>query len=312
MIEETEVVSQRIFRKRRASAFPFARTARPERSSMQPKVAGISPVSEYDIHTPSSLARRLYLYPLYSGYYKYGPGYFITRASYDSFLLMYLTRGRCEIEADGQPLEARAGQLVLLDYYRPHRYGSRDAWEASWLHFDGPIARAYEQEITARHGRILTPSAGVPGLLYEIRSALRLPVSIGEAALSARLVHLLDLLLAGREAGQEEPGKDAAAEGIAYINEHFREPVSLELLAARAGMSPFHFLRIFSQAAGLTPHQYLISTRLCAARFLLRSTALSVKRIALDCGFSTEAAFCSTFRKWEGLTPSQYRKGADL
>lgn len=128
---------------------------------MQSKATGISPISEYEIHSPSRLARKLYLYPLYSGYYKYGPGYFITRTSYDSFLLMYLTKGACEIETDGQHFEAEAGQLVLLDCYRPHRYGSRDSWEASWLHFDGPTARAYDQEITARHGRILTPSSGV-------------------------------------------------------------------------------------------------------------------------------------------------------
>ena len=220
---------------------------------MQPKATGISPISEYEIHSPSRLARKLYLYPLYSGYYKYGPGYFITRTSYDSFLLMYLTKGACEIETDGQHFEAEAGQLVLLDCYRP-------------------------------------------------------PCTAGEAVLSAQLIRLLDLLLAGKEAEEKGPEKNAVADSIAYINEHFREPVSLELLAAKAGISPFHFLRVFSQATGLTPHQYLLSPRIRAARFLLQSTSLSVKRIALDCGFSTEAAFCSTFRKREGRTPSQYRK----
>ena len=279
---------------------------------MQPKATGISPVSEYYIHTPSSLARKLYLYPLSSGCYKYSPGYFITRNSYDSFLLMYIIKGHCGIEADGKFLEAEAGQLVLLDCYQPHRYGSRDSWEASWLHFDGPTARAYDQEITARHGRILTPSSDVLGLLDEIRSSLRPPGTAGEAVLSAQLIRLLDLLLTGEEAKGKEPEKNAAADSIAYINEHFREPVPLELLAAKAGMSPFHFLRVFSQSTGLTPHQYLISTRIRAACFLLQSTSLSVKRIALDCGFSTEAAFCSTFRKREGRTPSQYRKDALL
>ena len=224
---------------------------------MQPKATGISPISEYEIHSPSRLARKLYLYPLYSGYYKYGPGYFITRTSYDSFLLMYLTKGACEIETDGQHFEAEAGQLVLLDCYRP-------------------------------------------------------PGTAGEAVLSAQLIRLLDLLLAGKEAEEKGPEKNAVADSIAYINEHFREPVSLELLAAKAGISPFHFLRVFSQATGLTPHQYLLSTRIRAARFLLQSTSLSVKRIALDCGFSTEAAFCSTFRKREGRTPSQYRKDSLL
>ena len=224
---------------------------------MQPKATGISPISEYEIHSPSRLARKLYLYPLYSGYYKYGPGYFITRTSYDSFLLMYLTKGACEIETDGQHFEAEAGQLVLLDCYRP-------------------------------------------------------PCTAGEAVLSAQLIRLLDLLLAGKEAEEKGPEKNAVADSIAYINEHFREPVSLELLATKAGISPFHFLRVFSQATGLTPHQYLLSTRIRAARFLLQSTSLSVKRIALDCGFSTEAAFCSTFRKREGRTPSQYRKDALL
>ena len=276
-------------------------------TEMQPKVPGISPVSEYHTHTPGRLAGKLYFYPLCSGYYKYGPGYFITRTSYDSFLIMYLTKGSCEVEAEGQHFEAKAGQIVLLDCYRPHRYGSRESWEASWLHFDGPMARAYDQEISARNGRIFTPPAEAPGALDEIRSVLRPSSSPGEADLSAQITRLLDLLLQDSHCPQREPEKDVVADSISLINAHFREPISLEQLAARAGMSPCHFLRLFSRTAGLTPHQYLISTRLCAARFLLQSSSLSVKRIALDCGFSSEAAFCTTFRKWEGKTPSQYR-----
>ena len=52
-----------------------------------------------------------------------------------------------DIAAGDSMCRAREGEFVLLDCYRPHQYGSRGEWEASWLHFDGSLAREYYQEI---------------------------------------------------------------------------------------------------------------------------------------------------------------------
>ncbi len=102
------------------------------------------------------------------------------------------------------------------------------------------------------------------------------------------------------------------ADSISYINEHFHEPLSLESLARKVNLSPFHFIRIFSKETGVTPHQYLINTRISAAKFLLKSSEASIKDIAFSTGFKSESSFCSTFKNWENTTPSLYRNDLSM
>ena len=91
----------------------------------------VSPLSDYYVYTPSALARKLYLYPLSVGYFIYEPGYEIRRDHFDSFLIMYITKGTVNIFSGDSTAHAGPGDFVLLDCYRPHGYGSAGAWEAA-------------------------------------------------------------------------------------------------------------------------------------------------------------------------------------
>ena len=57
----------------------------------------------------------------------------------------------------------------------------------------------------------------------------------------------------------------------------------------------------------MTPHKYLITTRMSNAKFLLKTSQMSVKEIAIRSGFSDESGFCTAFKKQEGMTPNEYR-----
>ena len=92
-----------------------------------------------------------------------------------------------------------------------------------------------------------------------------------------------------------------------FMEERFSEPCSLGDLARLAGLSPFHFLRVFRATTGLTPHQHLLRTRLrAAANHLARSDA-PVTDIALAIGFEDLSNFTRTFRAEYRLSPLQYR-----
>lgn len=270
----------------------------------------VSPKSDYYIYTPTALAEKLYLFPLITGYFYYEPGYFIQRQQFDNFLLMYIAKGSCQVTLEDGEFRAQAGQFVLLDCYAPHRYGSRHAWEASWIHFDGPMARAYFQEITASYGQVLSPAntSAVSQNLYRIYEYFRNSRPISEASISRSLTDILNSFLFPASS-KENPAVciKPVSDSLSYINEHFHEPLSLEQLAAKAGLSLYHFTRIFAKETGFTPHQYLINTRLSAAKFLLKSSEASVKDIGFSTGFHSESSFCSTFKKHTGITPSQYR-----
>lgn len=93
-----------------------------------------------------------------------------------------------------------------------------------------------------------------------------------------------------------------------FVDARLAEDLSLDELAAEACLSPFHFLRLFRDATGLTPHRYVISRRIQAAQKRLADRRSSLMQIAFETGFSSQANFTRAFRKWTGFTPGQYRK----
>ena len=85
-------------------------------------------------------------------------------------------------------------------------------------------------------------------------------------------------------------------------------PLTLVSLAREAGLSPYHFLRIFESLTGLTPHQYLLRTRLRAAAARLLAERGRVVDVALDAGFGDVSNFNRAFRREFGVTPTAYRQ----
>lgn len=280
--------------------------------SQEPKV---SPRSDYYVYAPSALARKIYLYPLSVGHFIYEPDYSISRKSFDSFLVMYIVKGTVDVCFNEKKFRAKAGEFVLLDCYLPHRYGSGSAWEAVWLHFDGVLAREYYSEISSHFGNVISPANGEE-LFHSLETICGLFRSydpIVESVLSGGITHILDGLLSpGRENRSTNSYTDMTAGAVAFINEHFSQDLSLRDMADKMNVSPYHFTRIFARETGFTPYQYLINTRISAAKFLLKSTDFSVKDIGFSTGFHSESSFCSAFKKWAGVTPTHYRKDTHI
>lgn len=92
------------------------------------------------------------------------------------------------------------------------------------------------------------------------------------------------------------------------MDAHFHTKLPLAAIAQLAYLSPHHFLRSFKQAFGVTPHQYLISLRLDAARHSLTSGRKTVSDICNEVGFESLGSFSWLFKKHYGLSPDQYRK----
>jgi len=95
---------------------------------------------------------------------------------------------------------------------------------------------------------------------------------------------------------------------IAYIRDHPGEDLTLEVLAQQAGFSPFHFARLFRQTTGETPHQRVLRERLAHAQRLLKSTTLSLARVAVETGFADQSYFTRVFKQALRMTPAAYRR----
>lgn len=92
-----------------------------------------------------------------------------------------------------------------------------------------------------------------------------------------------------------------------FVQANLSQDLSLEALARQAGLSPYHFARLFRQTSGESPHQFVLGQRIARARQLLETRDLPVAQIALESGFADQSHFSQVFKRQLGLTPRAYR-----
>lgn len=120
-------------------------------------------------------------------------------------------------------------------------------------------------------------------------------------------------VVTGRRATPPEaPPRDRrrAVEAALWLDAHSPQAIDLDRAAREAGLSPFHFLRLFSKVLGVTPHQYLVRSRLRHAARLLSEDERSVTDIALDVGFADLSNFVRSFHRAAGVSPRSFRQAA--
>ena len=112
------------------------------------------------------------------------------------------------------------------------------------------------------------------------------------------------------------PGRDQVRGGLPgvrlkkvldYIEVNFSKDIHLNDLAQTAGLSAFHFAKLFKQSTGASPHQYILQRRLERAKELLRKPSMSLSEIGLESGFADQSHFTNVFRRFVGATPSKFR-----
>ncbi len=101
-----------------------------------------------------------------------------------------------------------------------------------------------------------------------------------------------------------------AVEAALWIDANSHHQIDLEQAADEAGISAFHFLRLFSRVLGVTPHQYLLRSRLRHAARLLADGAISITAIAYDVGFGDLSNFVRTFHRAAGVSPRRFREAS--
>lgn len=93
--------------------------------------------------------------------------------------------------------------------------------------------------------------------------------------------------------------------GKEFIDSNYTETLTIETIARMAGMSEYHFFRLFKQTIGLTPYQYILSNRLKTAALLLKAN-YSVSDVAITRGFADISSFSKAFKKHFGISPTAY------
>lgn len=180
-----------------------------------------------------------------------------------------------------------------------------------------PLADWVEQQDKPLFGALSLPL--LPDLRWYLQALMRetrervpgyrLKLDTLCSALLVDVVRMLgqDLARSGTGSTSRRQTAEALESTRALMDQRFAEDLDLATLAGAAGLSPYHFSRLFREFTGLSPHQYLIRKRLEWAEVLLRETDLRVTDVALSVGFEDATHFSRAFRRHSGKSPGQFR-----
>lgn len=133
----------------------------------------------------------------------------------------------------------------------------------------------------------------------------------GESLFAALAIHLIRKYSVKTPRFSEAQGrlsKTQLRRAIEFFHEHAGKPISLRETANAVGLSPYHFVRMFKNSTGCTPHQYLIRCRVEKARHLLLCSRMNLAQIALQVGFCDQSHLTAHFRRVLGVTPGEYAR----
>lgn len=102
-------------------------------------------------------------------------------------------------------------------------------------------------------------------------------------------------------------GRDEIVNAREYIENHWKEPLDVKLIAKFVNLSLSHFLRLFHEQTGFSPHEYYIETKMNNIKKTLLDFSLSVSQAFSECGIDYNSYYASLFKKHTGFTPMQYR-----
>lgn len=205
----------------------------------------------------------------------------------------------------------------MLTVYRPHeaqRYThlSGEQTEVFWLHFAGQGAEEVLREAGLAGEKVF--EAGVSGEAREALTRMMREIQIkpegyGVYACGLLLTFLacISRMIRRRESAETVRRHEQIAHVVDQMHERFRENFSVAQLARMCSLSEYRFLHLFKEYTGQPPHIYHTLLRIEKAKELMTMTTLSIAEVAFAVGYSNPLYFSRLFRRYTGLSPTQFR-----
>ncbi|MBR2948761.1 MAG: AraC family transcriptional regulator [Lachnospiraceae bacterium] len=226
--------------------------------------------------------------------------------------------GQAVVTVRSQTKTLTAGHMAIIFPNEIHSYtaltpDTTDALIICDLSYTG----GYTDPLLSNHPQdpFLTPKQIHPNVLYAIDEIIaeyqsREKSTVFAPLIQLTLARLLPTLTLSRNKSTDH--QELTYQIAQYISEHFREPLTLGILAQKLGLSKYHLSHLFSEKIGQSFLSYLSGIRLSYACSRLSETDLPITEIAEDAGFESQSTFFRVFKNQLGVTPLKYRQNAQL
>src|SRR3954469_8062471 len=230
--------------------------------------------------------------------------------------ISYVRKGSFSLHTRGRSFELVAGSILVGhpgdEYVCSHEHhGCGDECLSFFLAPD--LVERIGDEAETWHSGSIPPLPGLMVLGELARAAADGRSDVGRDEVGhACAARFADVVSGRGQKPTRAPARDRrrAVETALWIDAHCHDVISLERAAGEAGLSPFHFLRLFTDVLGVTPHQYLVRARLRRAARLLADDARPITDVAFDVGFGDLSNFVRTFHRAAGVSPRAFRQAS--
>ena len=300
------------------------------------------------LYTPSPFARSSLLHLQEVGSLIAIKPHTSKREKLQSYLCFMVEDGEGELVYEGKKYELRRGDVVFIDCRKAYSHSTGNSystgdghsvdnsrsmvnnhstdnnhttekdngnlWSLRWCHFYGPSMPAIYAKYCERGGLPVIRGGDMDQYATIISDIYTLASSsdyIRDMRINGKLNDLLTLLKESswhREAHTNAPKKMEISSVKSFLDEHYKEKLSLESVASHFFIDKHYLARLFKEQYGVTLVTYLQQVRITHAKRMLRFTDKSIEEIGLECGIGELNYFSRVFKKLEGVSPSEFRR----
>ncbi len=237
----------------------------------------------------------------------------VREEGYSCHQILYCTKGSGTFLYENKSHIIAPHTAIFIPAGFPHEYyPNEDVWDIHWI-----VPSGYALNELLEHFGLKSLSFFELGDVKMLEHHFR---KMHDALMGDRIYgnyrasgYLYDFLIEFHrlitEAETALTANSAVIKAIDYINANYTEEITMEQLCEVSGVSKQHLCRLFRSALNSRPMEYAAKRRIQAAKELLTDTDATIEKIAEETGFCTGSYFCKLFRRYEGMTPTQFRKG---
>ena len=229
------------------------------------------------------------------------------------FQVLYVSSGMIWCKLNGEKKILKAGDAVIYhpNQYQEYGYFLKDNPEVYWVHFTGSEAYSYLGEIETvdsvchigNHYRI---TFLFDNIILELQRKQQCFNDV-VASYMRTLLLLMKRFISDNRNDKLSSKNYYVEKTVQMIHNEYSSDISLEEFSKQNGISSSWLTRIFHQQMGISPQNYITSTRINVACELLGSTSIPISEISYQVGYSNQHYFSRIFRKVKGCTPTEFR-----
>lgn len=238
--------------------------------------------------------------------------HYTKRTDLSSFLMAQTFFGKGVLRYEGKEYILLPDDLFFIDCRKDHEYFATDenGWGYRFIHFDGPAMQDYFAPILSnRNVKFTFDKESRYQSLFKELLVTNYGSELNKEIITNRiLTDMITEILCQLPQYQSAEYPKVISDLCAYLDNSFREKLTLDQIAVRCSLSKFYMSREFKKYVGKSIFSYIIDLRIDLAQRLLRYSDMSVNEISEQVGFEDHNGFYRAFRQREDMSPSEYRK----